>query len=255
MSTSETTPAPLTLIVGATGGIGSATARQLAAQGHTLILAARDPDRLAALAAELNAESHTLDARDSSAVDTLIASLLEKHGHLDGLVNCAGSILLKPAHLISDQEFSDTLAQNLSTAFHLLRAAVRPMMKQPTGGSIVLCSSVAAQRGLLNHEAIAAAKAAIEGLARSAAATYARQGVRINCVAPGLTRTPLTKNLTQNETIAKASAALHPLGKLGEPADVASAICWLLDRRQHWLTGHVLAIDGGMSTLQPKASA
>jgi NAD(P)-dependent dehydrogenase (short-subunit alcohol dehydrogenase family) len=251
-STAATTITPITLIVGASGGIGSATARLLTAQGHTLILAARNAEKLSALAAELSAEAHSLDMRESSAVDALLAAILEKHGRIDGLANCIGSLLLKPAHLTTDAEFADTLAQNLMTSFHLLRAAARPMMKQSTGGSIVFCSSVAAARGIPNHEAIAAAKAAIEGLARSAAATYARQNIRINCVAPGLTRTPLTKGITQNEAVAKASAALHPLGKLGEPADIASAICWLLDARQHWLTGQTLAIDGGMSTLQPK---
>jgi NAD(P)-dependent dehydrogenase (short-subunit alcohol dehydrogenase family) len=127
------------------------------------------------------------------------------------------------------------------------------MMKQPGGGSIVLCSSVAARRGFVNHEAIAAAKAGVEGLTLAAAASYARLGVRVNCVAPGLTRTELTKSLTQNETIAKVSAALHPLGRIGEPEDVASAICWLLDVEQKWVTGQVIGVDGGLGTVQARS--
>lgn len=178
--------------------------------------------------------------------------MLTRHGRIDGAANCAGSILLKPAHLISDAEFADTLAQNLTTAFHVLRAAAKRMMRQEGGGAIVLCSSVAAQRGLLNHEAIAAAKAGVEGLALAAAASYARSGVRINCVAPGLTRTDLTRGITSNEAIAKASAAMHPLGRIGSPDEVASAICWLLDREQSWVTGQVIGIDGGLGRVQAR---
>jgi NAD(P)-dependent dehydrogenase (short-subunit alcohol dehydrogenase family) len=185
-------------------------------------------------------------------VDALFEDVQTRHGRIDGAVNCAGSILLKPAHLISDAEFSDTLAQNLTTAFHVLRAAAKRMMRQEGGGAIVLCSSVAAQRGLLNHEAIAAAKAGVEGLALAAAASYARSGVRINCVAPGLTRTDLTRGITSNEAIAKASAAMHPLGRIGDPAEVASAICWLLDRDQSWVTGQVIGIDGGLGRVQAR---
>jgi NAD(P)-dependent dehydrogenase (short-subunit alcohol dehydrogenase family) len=112
---------------------------------------------------------------------------------------------------------------------------------------------VAAGRGLINHEAIAAAKAGVEGLTISAAATYARQKIRVNAVAPGLTRTPLTQALTTNEVVSKASAALHPLGRIGEPGDVASAITWFLSPRQSWITGQVIGVDGGMGRVQARA--
>jgi len=244
---------PVVVIVGGAGGIGSTVARRLAVRGFRLILASRNRERLQIVAAETSAQPVVLDARDSAAVEGMMQSVLASHGRLDGLVNCAGSILIKPAHLISDQEFADTIAINLTTAFNLVQAATRLMMKQAGGGSIVLCSSVAARRGLVNHEAIAAAKAGVEGLALAAAASYARFGVRINCVAPGLTRTELTRSFTQNETVAKMSAALHPLGRIGEPGEVASAICWLLDAEQSWVTGQVLAVDGGMSHVQARA--
>jgi NAD(P)-dependent dehydrogenase (short-subunit alcohol dehydrogenase family) len=244
---------PVILIVGGAGGIGSAVARKLATRGTKLILTGRDANRLAEVAAETGAETFTLDARDGAAVDAVIQSVHTNHGRLDGLVNCAGSILLKPAHSITDREFADTLATNLTTAFNLLRAAARVMMKQAGGGSIVLCSSVAARRGFVNHEAIAAAKVGVEGLALAAAASYARFSVRVNCVAPGLTRTALTKSLTQNETIAKLSAALHPLGRIGEPEDVASAITWLLDAEQKWVTGQVIGVDGGLGAVQARS--
>lgn len=248
---SNETP-PVIVIVGGGGSIGSAVARKLAAQGCKLILAGRNAERLKTVALETGAEAFPLDARDSGAVDAMMQSVQTSHGHVEGVVNCAGSILLKSAHLISDQEFAETMALNLTTAFNLVRAATRLMMKQTGGGSIVLCSSVAARRGLINHEAIAAAKAGVEGLALAAAASYARFGVRVNCVAPGLTRTELTRSLTQNETVAKMSAALHPLGRIGEPNEVASAICWLLDREQSWVTGQVIGVDGGLGHLQAR---
>ena len=109
-------------------------------------------------------------------------------------------------------------------------------------------------RGMINHEAIAAAKAGVVGLAQSAAATYARYNIRVNCVAPGLTRTPLTASLTKNELALKGSTALHPLGRIGEPHQVASAIAWFLEPENDWVTGQVLAVDGGLSTLQPRTN-
>ena len=172
-------------------------------------------------------------------------------GSLNGVVNCCGSLLLKPAHLTTADEWAHTLATNLTTAFHVLRAAAARMMRNG-GGSIVLMSSAVARRGMINHEAIAAAKAGVVGLAQSAAATYARYNIRVNCVAPGLPRTPLTAALTASETSLKASTALHPLGRIGEAREVASAVAWLLDPEQSWVTGQVIAVDGGLSSVQPR---
>lgn len=241
------------LVVGGSSGIGAEVVRQLVARGSLVVATGRDASRLAAIGSETGASVVELEARDSAAVDAALQRVHADHGRLDGVVSCAGSILLKPAHLITDGEFAETLAINLTTAFNVLRAATRVLMRQPEGGSIVLCSSVAARRGLLNHEAIAAAKAGVEGLALAAAASYARYHVRVNCVAPGLTRTRLTRALTQDEAVAKASAALHPLGRIGEPAEVASAICWLLDSAQAWITGQVIGVDGGLGSVQAKA--
>ncbi len=244
---------PVMVIVGGAGGIGSAVAQRLVKRGCRVVLAGRNTERLQTVADSLSAEAQVLDARDGAAVETLWQDIAARHGRIDGVVNCAGSILLKSAHLISDAEFAETIATNLTTAFNLVRASTRLMMRQSGGGSIVLCSSVAARRGLVNHEAIAAAKAGVEGLALSAAASYARFGVRVNCVAPGMTRTDLTRSLTQNETIAKLSAALHPLGRIGEPSEVASAIAWLLDAEQSWVTGQLLGIDGGLGSVQARS--
>jgi NAD(P)-dependent dehydrogenase (short-subunit alcohol dehydrogenase family) len=239
------------LIVGGSGGIGQRVAARLRRENATVVLAARDSQRLAECAGPLGAEAAPLDAIRSTEVEACIQEIVHRHGRLDGVVNCAGSILLKPAHLTSDAEWNGTLATNLSTSFNVLRAAVRVMMTGG-GGSIVLISTVAAQRGLFNHEAIAAAKAGVEGLMRAAASTYARFKIRVNCVAPGLVRTSLSRSITGNEAALKTSLAMHPLGRLGEPDDIASAVCWLLSPEQSWITGQVLHADGGMSSLQPR---
>ena len=239
------------MIFGATGGIGSSLARQLSIRGCRLTLVARDQGRLDSIAHELHAEAFSLDATDSAAVERCLAEVSEKHGRLDGVVNCAGSLLLKPVHLTTDAEWVAVLGDNLTSSFHILRSTTARMMKTG-GGSIVLMSSAVAQRGMINHEAIAAAKAGVAGLALSAAATYARYNIRINCVAPGLTRTPLTQALTKSEASLKASAALHPLGRIGEPDEVANAIRWFLSPDQSWVTGQTLAVDGGLSSVQPR---
>jgi NAD(P)-dependent dehydrogenase (short-subunit alcohol dehydrogenase family) len=121
----------------------------------------------------------------------------------------------------------------------------------PDGGSVVLLSSVAARAGLANHEAVAAAKAGVAGLALSAAASYVSRGLRFNVVSPGLVQTPMTENITRSETARKASLDLHPLGRLGEPADIAAAIAYLLGPESGWVTGQTIGVDGGLSTLRP----
>lgn len=244
------TTAPVCIVFGASGGIGSALARKLAGAGYRLIVVARHAERLDALAAELNATAIVADATVSAEVDGVFAQVQESHGRVEGVASCIGSLMLKPAHLTSDEEWRQTIDTNLTSSFYILRAAARAL--RPNGGSIVFCSSVAAQRGLANHEAIAGAKAGIVGLILAAAATYASNRVRVNCVAPGLTRTSLTAVLTANELAEKASVAMHPLGRLGEPEDVASAIHWLLDAKQSWITGQVISVDGGLSTVQAR---
>jgi NAD(P)-dependent dehydrogenase (short-subunit alcohol dehydrogenase family) len=237
------------LVLGAAGGIGSALARRLAAGGTRLVLAGRDAARLEALAAETGGTPVVLDATKPPEVEAAAAKAVEIHGRLDGLANCVGSILLKPAHLTSEEEWDAVVSTNLKSAYAAVRAAARTMT---AGGSVVLVSSAAARLGLANHEAIAAAKAGVIGLTLSAAATYAPKGIRVNAVAPGLVRTPMTARITGNEAALKASTALHALGRIGEPEDVASAIAWLLDPAQSWVTGQVIGVDGGLATLRSR---
>ena len=237
-------------ILGGAGGIGSALARLVVAGSGSVFLAGRNPDKLVPLAAELGAGWADVDAADPDAVDACADQAAAALGGLSGIACCAGSLLLKPAHLTTTADWQATLAANLTSAFGCVRAAGRLLKAE--GGSVVLVSSAAARIGLANHEAIAAAKAGIVGLVLSAAATYARQKIRFNAVAPGLTRTPLTQGLVASELAEKASVGMHPLGRLGTPDDVARALAFLLDPAQDWITGQVLGVDGGLASLKTR---
>ncbi|KPK55503.1 MAG: hypothetical protein AMS21_13570 [Gemmatimonas sp. SG8_38_2] len=245
---------PVYVILGGSGGIGSAVARKLVADGATVALAARDGERLQRLSDELGgATTATIDATNLGEVEAFVKSVSEANDGVNGIVNCVGSILLKAAHQTKDEEWRQTIATNLDTAFATVRSGAKVMGR--TGGSIVLMASSAAQVGLPSHEAIAAAKAGVIGLARSAAATYAGKGIRVNAVAPGLVDTPMSAGITGNEMMLKASTAMHPLGRIGTPEEVASVITWLLSDAASWVTGQVIGIDGGLASLRGKASA
>lgn len=232
------------LVIGAAGGIGRSLVELLHRDGWSLVLAGRTMDALIEVAATCGAKTACVDARDFDAVD----ALFQAHPGITGAVNLAGSILLKPAHLTSAQDFDDTVALNLRTAFALMRAAGRHM--KSTGGSVVLVSSCAAQIGLANHDAIAAAKAGVEGLMRASAATYAAVGIRVNAVAPGLVATPMARRITENDAALKASSAMHPLGRIGQAVEVARAIAFLLSPDSGWITGQVLGVDGGLARVR-----
>lgn len=238
------------LVIGATGSVGSALARRLSARGYRLFLAARNEEKLARLAGDLSADSQVLDARDGAAIEQCIQQAASQLGNLVGMANCVGSILLKPAHSTSFDEWHELIATNLTSCFAVTRAAGKVL--RSNGGAVVFASSSAASIGMPNHEAIAAAKAGIDGLVRSAAATYANRGIRFNAVAPGLVKSNMTEKLWNNEAAAAQSSEMHPLGRLGEPDEVAAAMEWLLHPGNSWITGQVLSIDGGLANVLPR---
>ena len=246
--------APVYLLLGATGGIGSAVAHRLADNGAQLILGARTEGDVDNLAAETDGDALPLDVTDFSQVQDAVAHATEAYGRLDGVANFVGSILLKPAHLTSLDEYRTQIEKNLDTAFHTVKAAARPMMKN--GGSIVLMTSAVARTGLKNHEAIAAAKGGVVGLMRAAAATYAGRNVRVNAVAPGLVggegehKSRMSESILSSEAGREQSAQMHALGRVGTPEDVAPAVTWLLDPETDWVTGQVIGVDGGLGTVR-----
>ena len=235
------------LVFGGTGGIGSVLCTELVSAGAKVTAANRSEDALQALGEQLGVHTVVADVTEPDAVKAAIDSAAEYHGGLDAIVLAVGSILLRPVHLTKDADFAHTLDINLRAAFHIARAGCKKLMRSG-GGSIVFFSTAAAQIGLPNHEAIAAAKAGIEGLTRASAATYAGKGVRVNCVAPGLVKTPLAEPITRNAASLEASRNMHALGRVGEPEDVSHAVRFLLEA--DWVTGQTLVVDGGLSGIK-----
>lgn len=246
-------PTGAIVVFGGAGGIGSELTRQLVRAGRQVLAAGRDQQKLAALAAELDLPTIAVDAADPATFDAAVQAAVEQFGAVSGVANCIGSLLLKPAHSTSDQQWQETLQTNLGSAFAAVRAAAKVMRND--GGAVALVSSAAAQIGLPSHEAIAAAKAGVEGLVRAAAATYASRGIRVNAVAPGMVKSPLTREIWSNETAAASSLQLHALGRFGEPRDIAAALAWLLDPQNSWVTGQIIGVDGGLSSVAPRPTA
>ncbi len=235
------------VVLGGTGSVGSALVRELSAAGAKVVIGVRDTGKAAAIAEETSCDVHQVEADDPESIEACIKATADKYRSITGVANCIGSVLLKPAHLTSDAEWHHTITTNLTSSFSLVRIAAKVMRQ--SGGSIVLCSSAAAQIGLANHEAIAAAKAGIIGLTLSAAATYANRGIRINAVAPGLVKSEMTRKLWETDEAADVSSQMHALGRLGEPEDVANAIAFLLGPSSSWITGQTIGVDGGLGSV------
>ncbi len=231
-------------ILGATGGIGAALARRVAAAGGTPLLLARDAARLEALTAELpGAESRVVDVTDAVGLKAALS------GSLSGLAYCVGSIVLKPFARASEADFIEAFRLNVLGAAMAVQAAAPELARAQ--GSVVLFSSIAARVGFGLHAVIGTAKAAIEGLTVALAAELAPD-VRVNCIAPSLTRTRIAEPLIRNPQMAEAIAKLHPIPRLGEPGEVAALAAFLLGPDAGWISGQVIPVDGGRSSLRGK---
>jgi 3-oxoacyl-[acyl-carrier protein] reductase len=222
------------LIIGGTKGIGKAVADILNESGESVHVWARSGEK----------DSHfTQNDVTTAALD--LSNLPES---LNGVVYCPGSINLKPFHRLTEEDFYNDWQVNFMGAVRAVQA-VLPLLKKVDNASIVLYSTVAVGTGMPFHASVAAAKAAVEGLTKSLAAELAPK-IRVNCIAPSLTNTPLAEKLLSSPEKIEMAGKRHPLQRVGTPNDIAEATVFLLSEKSSWLTGQILHIDGGMSTLK-----
>ena len=237
----------IAIVTGASRGIGRAIATMMARQGATVIAAARG-DNAAATVVEIvaaggTAETATVDVSDAAAIEALVAGVLARHGRIDILVNNAGITRDQLMLRMKRDDWDAVIATNLSAAFTATQAVLKPMIRQ-RAGRIVCISSVVGQSGNAGQANYAASKAGLIGFAKAVAQEVASRNVTVNVVAPGLIETDMTKAIAES---AHADwAAKIPLKRLGAPADVAAAVCFLASDEAAYITGQVLAVNGGM---------
>lgn len=235
------------MITGASGGVGRALAKQLQAEGHRVVAVGRDADRLADVEAQTRIVADTTTPEGAALA---MASCQEALGEAPSmLAHAVGSTLIAPLHRTKFDAYREVMRVNLDSAVFMLHAWVTGL--QGRAGSAVFASSVVARIGVANHEAIAAAKGGVEALVRSAAATYAAQGLRINAVAPGMTETPMTANMLKLPAMREGAGKQYPLGGVQTAEQVAHVMAWLLGEGAARLTGQVIAVDGGFTTVRP----
>jgi 3-oxoacyl-[acyl-carrier protein] reductase len=235
------------LVTGASRGIGRAIARRLGEQGAIVVAAARDNHADEAVR-ELTAAGHTaeavkLDVTDHDAMEKLPGAIISRHGRLDIVVSNAGIARDQLVMRMKRDDWDAVLATNLTATFVLAQAAIRPMIKQ-RGGRIIAISSVVGQTGNAGQTNYAASKAGLMGFAKALAREVASRGITVNVVAPGLIETDMTKAMADKAQATWAEQI--PLGRLGAVDDVAAAVCFLASDEASYITGHVLAVNGGM---------
>jgi 3-oxoacyl-[acyl-carrier protein] reductase len=236
------------LVTGASRGIGKAIAAKLAAQGATVVCAARG-DNAKAAAAEIvaaggKAEAVALDVTDDAALAKAPGTIVEKHGRLDIVVSNAGVTRDQLLMRMKRDDWDAVIATNLTATFTLAQAAIRPMLKQ-RGGRIIAIGSVVGEIGNAGQVNYAASKAGLIGFAKALAREVASRGITVNVIAPGMIDTDMTRAITEKAQVDWTTQI--PLGRLGSPDDVAAAACYLASDEAAYITGHVLAVNGGMN--------
>ena len=237
------------LVTGASRGIGRATALALARRGAFVVAAARgdnaQPVADAIGAAGGHGEALALDVTEPAAVEAAVAAVLDRHGRIDVLVSNAGIARDQLLLRMKREDWDAVLATNLTATFTIAQAVLRPMLKQ-RGGRVIAISSVVGQMGNAGQCNYAASKAGLIGFCKSMAREVASRGITVNVVAPGLIETDMTRGLTGPSR--EDWAGRIPVGRLGTPDDVAHAVCFLASDEASYITGHVLAVNGGMYT-------
>ena len=232
------------LIFGATGAIGSSLAQQLKKSGQDAHLVARNEEELKEISDNLGFTFTVADVLEDGFTDKIKADTSEFD--INGLAYCIGSIDLKPIKRVTESDLHQCMKLNLYSAVEAIKGFQDDLKKN--NGSIVLFSSVAAQKGFTNHTIIASAKAAIEGLTVTLAAEFA-PNIRVNCIAPSLTNSKIAQPMLKNPIVAEALAKAHPLKRVGEGKDSASIAKFLLSEESSWVTGQIIGVDGGRSRL------
>ena len=240
------------LVIGASSGVAQALVHLLKAADWQVFQVCRDATRIdtgpeACLSADASTETGALAA---------VAAATQAFGAPPGaVINCAGSTLIAPISRTSEAQYRAVMAANLDTSFFTAKAYAAALSTEKRGGALLLFSSVVAGIGVSNHSAIAAAKGGVEALTRSLAADFSSIGLRVNCIAPGMTRTPMTERMLTNESAARQIVAQYPLGRHGEAADIAALAAFLVSEASGWITGQVIGIDGGFSAVRPFVKA
>ena len=230
------------LVVGATGSIGSNLAEQLAASDKEIHLVGRNENQTQSLAEKLNCNYTIANVLEDGFVEKIRSDIQD----IKGIAYCVGSIDLKPLRMVNEDDFNKCMKLNLYSAVNLIKGFQESLKNNK--GSIVLFSTVAAQRGFTNHSIIASTKAAVEGLTVSLAAEFA-PNIRVNCIAPSLTNSKIAEPMLKNKILAEGIAKAHPLKRLGEGKDSASLAKFLITEESSWVTGQIIAVDGGRSKL------
>ena len=232
------------VVFGATGTIASALSAKLRDQGHQLFLTGRNTDKIRTLSDSLKSPGAVCDATSNEDVAKVMEQALEKLGTVHGVVNCVGSLLIKPAHLTSEDEWQNTIDTNLKSAFLIIRNAAKSMMR--TGGSIGLLSSAAGRYGMSNHEAIAASKAGVIGLTKSLGKELAQYNIAVNAVTPAGAKTRILDQMTKEHVQSMLSKV--PRGRFLELEELSSLVSWLSSEENSFSTAAVFDISGGRST-------
>ena len=230
------------LIFGATGSVGSSLAEQLKNSGNEIHLVARNESEIKTIAEKLECSYTVADVLEDGFIEKVKSDIDE----IKGMAYCVGSIDLKPLRMVTEADMNKCMKLNLYSAIEVIKGYQESLKKNK--GSVVLFSTVAAQRGFTNHTIIASAKAAVEGLTVTLAAEFA-PNIRVNCIAPSLSKSKIAEPMLKNPSIAEGIAKAHPLKRLGEGKDSAALAKFLITEESSWITGQIIAVDGGRSKL------
>jgi len=230
------------LIFGATGSVGSSLAEQLKNSGNDIHLVARNESEIKTIAEKLGCSYTVADVLEDGFIEKVKSDINE----IKGMAYCVGSIDLKPLRMVTEVDMNKCMKLNLYSAIEAIKGYQESLKKNK--GSVVLFSTVAAQRGFTNHTIIASAKGAVEGLTVTLAAEFA-PNIRVNCIAPSLSKSKIAEPMLKNPVIAEGIARAHPLKRLGEGKDSAALAKFLITEESSWITGQIIAVDGGRSKL------